>query len=251
MHRTRRVIVVILTTFLAMYGMSGIAHATQAPGACDPDEEGFYDVDPDGLLYRCICLRSTSTGLKRCRWAEQETVATSNLHIGAEWSTSGQLTYGETARTPSGYFRSFGEVAHYVGDYASNLPAGWLAAATVVQRWNGSAWTDCRDSGFYYSSGSWAWMNVTYRFGSAPCGDGYYSTYGYGFVWDGGRWRGNPGGVWSGYMHWSGCPQCLTVEPPAPPSQPPPTVDRAPKLPPGKRPAHSHSPNAEFIVTGS
>ncbi len=193
-----------------------------------------------GIRYLCFCLVSPGTGKKYCRWRAktQETPkARSEVQLGAEWGTWGRLNYAEVAQTNNGQYRSFGEVASFNNATLTNSPAGWLANAAVVYRWNGSAWSNCRDSGFYFSPSAWATFGLTWSFGTPPCGDGFYFTNNYGFVWDGGSWRGNPSGIWSGYISWVGCLSCLAAATTPPPRGPPPTKMKRPAPPASQRAA--------------
>lgn len=225
--------VVVLAYLL---GVPAIAGAVPDPNACAPSTEGAQVTEiPSKVTYQCVCLTSVNTGIKRCHWVAI-TKGRGQAKISAEWAGSlGSLIYAETLQTDEPYFRSFGEVANFNGSQLSNAPPGWLASAQVVFHWNGSAWDKCRDSGFYYSSGTWATFGLTYNFGATPCGDGFYASNQYGFVWDGGRWQGDPAGVWSGYTTWSGCLVCAPVSPgPAPSTTP--SLLKAPKGPPPRAP---------------
>jgi hypothetical protein len=84
---------------------------------------------------------------------------------------------------------------------AVNKPANNIAVRVQLQKWNGSAWTVCRDSNFLYNTvTTWGWI-VTWDFGGDhPCGGGYYGTFTGAFEYNGG-WHG--GWVWSGYRYCS------------------------------------------------
>jgi hypothetical protein len=70
-------------------------------------------------------------------------------------------------------------------------PPGELRARTYIQRWNGSSWYTCRDTGYTYSNvNAYSWMEG-YNMGSTPdCGSGYYRGFGYGHLWESSVWRG-------------------------------------------------------------
>lgn len=236
-QRPLRLIISALIAAVVMVAMPTAARSVPPnpnncfPGVQWPNGADYIDIDT-GIKYRCVCVTSSS-GRSNCRWRAieaQNGEVISLFNIGAEWGSSVQLNYAEVARTNN--FRSFGEVAHFNNGALSNLPAGWLANATVVYRWNGSAWSNCRDSGFYYSSGAWATLNVTWNFLTPPCGDGFYATNNYGFAWDGGGWRGSPSGIFAGYLTWSGCLGCRSAVG-SPPTEPPPTVTKVPPRPAG------------------
>ena len=225
----------------------------RAPGACVAP--GGYDLveSGTGIVYRCTCLRSVSTGRDYCHWKvlELNGKAKSGLQIGAEWGgLHGQLNYAEVARTDSGSYRSYGDVSYFYTGTLTNAPTGRLANVTVVYRWTGSSWLNCRDSGFYYSGGAWAWFGLTWSFGTPPCGDGFYFTNNYGFVYDGAQWRGNPSGVASGHMTWMGCLSCRSAAAPPAPKAPPPAVVKMPPQPSGVVGAPTTSAEPDLFVRG-
>ena len=76
------------------------------------------------------------------------------------------------------------------------LPPGHIRVSYDLQKWNGSAWTFCRGTGWTYNSGAWNWeVGVGNSYGSAPCGRGHYRTLAKAMVWDGSAWQG--GSLWS------------------------------------------------------
>lgn len=232
MARWFSAVVVVACTLL---GLPTVARAAPNPGDCSSASEGVQITEiGTGIKYTCFCLGSPSTGRRYCRWranTQPSPNVRSQVQLGAEWGLWGLLNYGEVAQTNNGQYKSFGEAESFYNGSLANSPAGWLANAAVVYRWNGSAWSNCRDSGFSYSAGAWAWLNTTWSFGVPPCGDGYYATNSYSFGWDGGSWLGNPAGVWSDYISWVGCLSCLAAGGTPPPKGPPPAQMRRP-LPP-------------------
>jgi hypothetical protein len=74
----------------------------------------------------------------------------------------------------------------------------FLAVRYDLQRWNGSAWTNCRSTNWVQNT-AWTWeVTVSNSYGTTPpCGAGYYRTAARSLVWDGSAWRG--GDVDSGY----------------------------------------------------
>jgi hypothetical protein len=71
-------------------------------------------------------------------------------------------------------------------------PAGELRARTRLQRWTGSAWQECKDTGYQYSNTSaYSWVVGFNMFGSPDCGNGSYRNIGYGSFYQSGAWRGS------------------------------------------------------------
>ena len=60
-------------------------------------------------------------------------------------------------------------------------PAGELRSRVVLQRYSGSAWTTCRDSGYAYNTGTaYGWVAGLDMGPAADCGSGSYRTLGLG-----------------------------------------------------------------------
>lgn len=238
----------MLISTMLLIGLPEVAQAAPNPNDCNPANQNVEVTEfPSGIKYRCVCLTSVTTGKTYCQWKAEGPKASSDLQIGAEWGTSGQLNYGETANTDDGFLRSFGQTSNFNNGLLSNVGSGSLADALTVFNWTGSAWNKCLDSGFYYNGPPAAAFNLTWNFNSPPCGDGYYATNNYGFVWDGARWQGNPSGIWSGYKLWQGCPLCRVAQPAAP-TAPPPAATRAPDQTPGG--AQPAQPRRAGLVSG-
>jgi hypothetical protein len=69
-------------------------------------------------------------------------------------------------------------------------PAGELRSRVVIQRYTGSAWSTCRDSGYLYnSSATFGWVAGIDMGGASDCGSGSYRAIGYGGFYQGGSWR--------------------------------------------------------------
>jgi hypothetical protein len=101
----------------------------------------------------------------------------------------------------------------YAGTYALSqgcgagltLPDGWAAVRLDVYRWTGSDWALCRGTNWRYGGtgidphfGYPVGPGEVFDYGGfSSCGQGYYGTLAFAFVWDGSAWRG--GGLWSGY----------------------------------------------------
>lgn len=85
-------------------------------------------------------------------------------------------------------------------------PAGYLATRFIAQKWNGSAWSDCWDTGWYYSTATAdEWYVYASNSPDGPvCGDGDYRTYGFSYMDETGynNWIG--GAIWTGSHHFEG-----------------------------------------------
>jgi hypothetical protein len=186
-------------------------------GLCQPweDEQNIIDFDEDGVPHECVCRQSSRPGGQTCRW---QPISGFQKQIQVtEWSTNlAHLNYAEIGTTPNGYFRSRGSVTNYVGNNGAALASpGYLANATVVYKWNGTVpggrWEVCNDSGFYYNAATTYAVQQTWRFTTPPCGDNWYMTQSYGFVYSQGAWRGSSYGISSGFVGWNGCALCRTT----------------------------------------
>jgi hypothetical protein len=70
-------------------------------------------------------------------------------------------------------------------------PPGEIRSRIVLQRFGGSGWTSCRDSGYAYNtSTSFGWLAGIDMGASADCGSGSYRAIGFGSFYQGGLWRG-------------------------------------------------------------
>jgi hypothetical protein len=70
-------------------------------------------------------------------------------------------------------------------------PAGEIRSRLVLQRYGGSGWSTCRDSGYLYNtSTAFGWVAGLDMGAGADCGSGSYRAVGYGSFLQGGLWRG-------------------------------------------------------------
>jgi hypothetical protein len=201
----------------------------EPPFACTASIEGQSSYDFNAILFKCTCLTEVFTGRKACRWVEQTSASPKY-----EWSFDNKseevADYAVTEQANS-VFGAFGEISHYSGGVLSNKQTGWLAIANRIDRWNGSSWVSCLDSGFKYNASPIAVYSLRWGpFATPPCGDGYYLDTTYGFAWNGSAWLGKATGTVTAYRYWSGCPSCLLIRPTAP--GPAPTRSVAPPSPP-------------------
>lgn len=131
-----------------------------------------------------------------------------------------------------------------------NRPPGYIYNQIILFKWNGSGWGSCRDSGGYTNQVTTYGFFLTWNFGSnPPCGVGYYGTAANAYVWDGGRWRGQGGGLWSGYLHLSGSLLVAADESVAPPADSRPQMPKPPRNKPGIGPGKG-SPANQPVTSG-
>jgi hypothetical protein len=70
--------------------------------------------------------------------------------------------------------------------------SGEIRSRVVFQKWNGSSWVTCKDSGYGYSNGAVSeWAQSYNMYTAADCGAGTYRVISYGYMYDGGAWRGS------------------------------------------------------------
>ena len=69
-------------------------------------------------------------------------------------------------------------------------PAGELRSRVVIQRYSGSSWSTCRDTGYHYNtSAAFGWVAGLDMGAASDCGGGSYRAIGYGGLFQGGAWR--------------------------------------------------------------
>lgn len=74
--------------------------------------------------------------------------------------------------------------------YRVAQPAGELRSRVVVQRYTGSNWSICRDTGYLYNtSAAFGWVAGVDMGSASDCGSGSYRAVGYGAFYQGGGWR--------------------------------------------------------------
>ena len=74
--------------------------------------------------------------------------------------------------------------------YRLSQPAGELRSRVVIQRYSGTAWSTCRDTGYVYNtSAAFGWVAGVDMGAASDCGSGSYRAIGYGGLYQGGAWR--------------------------------------------------------------
>ena len=69
-------------------------------------------------------------------------------------------------------------------------PTGELRSRIVIQRYSGTTWSTCRDTGYRYNSSvAFGWVAGVDMGSASDCGSGSYRAVGYGAVFQGGAWR--------------------------------------------------------------
>ena len=62
----------------------------------------------------------------------------------------------------------------------------------MIQRYRGTSWSTCRDSGYHYNiTTALGWVAGIDMGGAADCGSGSYRALGFGSFYQGGLWRGS------------------------------------------------------------
>lgn len=74
--------------------------------------------------------------------------------------------------------------------YRVSQPSGELRSRIVIQRYSGTAWSTCRDTGYLYNTAAaFGWVAGVDMGGASDCGSGSYRAIGYGGLYQGGAWR--------------------------------------------------------------
>lgn len=188
--RAALMIMLLVSTSLAFPTSASAQPASWTPEfTCDPVHEGVQDWDGD-WAWVCVCIWDNHAPTHLiCEWAPLGVIVAD--HTLVYYST----TYGHTklvtgfdsnpdkasamthSRNPNGTTRVQG--------------SGELRSRVILQKWNGSAWVNCKDSGYSYSSGAMSEWARSYNMGTAAdCGAGTYRVLSYGHMYDAG-WRGN------------------------------------------------------------
>jgi hypothetical protein len=69
-------------------------------------------------------------------------------------------------------------------------PTGELRSRVVIQRYGGTGWSTCRDTGFAYNTiSAYGWVAGIDMGSGADCGSGSYRAIGSGGFFQGGSWR--------------------------------------------------------------
>jgi hypothetical protein len=197
--------VLVVVAVMALPAVPAAAYPQKKCGAANAGER--Y-IDSINLLW--ICKKEPVSGLYY--WEKQPsspiviTYSGPYLKAGLSWAVS----------TDSSGRLQAGSMAHAFN--VMNEPwtgADGVIARTLVQRWNGSAWTSCRDTGYIASPPGHPTQYASFNWGSPPCGGGYYRNYGSAFIAIDGRWWG--GSAISAYVYAVSPAVDGTDDPPPPP----------------------------------
>jgi len=85
------------------------------------------------------------------------------------------------------------------GKISKTVPAGWLYIYTMLDKWDGSSWTFCKEAGSTQDGNTFITGTPLAFLGQTPCGSGYYNLAAAVYAYDGTTWRG--GWLWSGYLY--------------------------------------------------
>jgi hypothetical protein len=192
---------------------AGIEGPTRACTEANEGDTDPYDPFPGMFHWECVCRWSGGGTTRTCAW---EVVP--GPDPGAKRTTG--LTY---VSSTYGCVTVFAEIAsdYYGADWNVGLaavnsrnyvagdgcpgsvkyqPAGELRVRPVLQYLSGSSWLTCTAPAYTYNTGSRYTVSSYSNMGSVPdCGATYYRTVAYGYMYDGGLWRG---GTITGTSYW-------------------------------------------------
>lgn len=162
------------------------AFAETPPIPCNLANDGA-EWDDGVVLWRCDCW-AASDGRIVCAWYPVGVTV-------ADWRDVYNSTYGRVRLTTA-----FDSNPHYGAtmthsrntDGSTRIQgSGELRARVVFEKWNGSSWVTCVNSGYTYSNGAMSEWKRSHNMGAtADCGSGSYRVRSYGHMYDGGAWRG-------------------------------------------------------------
>jgi hypothetical protein len=187
--RRWRILLVGLLAAISMIAFPSPAEASSYTPAvtCKPSTLGWLWEDPDGITW--ICKKVWLGDHWHYYWVPDHvfipTQQLSNPYSGTYGNVllvSGldnnpDIGFAMThSRNPDGSTRTQG--------------VGELRTKVVIQKWTGSAWTTCQNTGYSYSSGQYSeWGRGFNMYTYADCGSATYRTVGYGYMYDA-AWRG-------------------------------------------------------------
>jgi hypothetical protein len=178
----RSAVAVAVAAGMLLPALPATAYPMKPCSAENPNDE--Y-TDSIGITWKCV----QESGSGRWYWQKQPRKDPSYALVYSGPYLQTLLSFGVSVDS-TGRVKA-GSMAH-----ASNaLAQPWfgsdsVVARTVLQRWNGSAWTSCRDTGLVYSPAGHPTQYASLNSPSPPCGAGYYRDYGSAYIVLDGRWWG-------------------------------------------------------------
>lgn len=187
--RRRRILLLGLLVAIWMIAIPVPAEASSytPPVTCKPSTLGWEWEDPDGITWKCS--RVWLGDHWGYYWVPDHVfIPTQQL----SWPYSG--TYGDVllvAGLDNNPDVGFAMTHSRNPDGSARIQGvGELRTKVVIQKWTGSAWTTCVNTGYSYSSGQYSeWGRGFNMYTNADCGSATYRTVGYGYMYDAG-WRG-------------------------------------------------------------
>ena len=188
MARLRPLIVCVL--LLAALAAPGAVGAADGPAPGDSCVPGTVWEDPaSGVKYLCIYDEAfggprwvlLSSGQRGAQGMPFRSTVDGCLHLAVGLSALSGGGADAVARTYRWPCTSGSRVAQ---------PAGELRSRVLVQRYSGSTWSTCRDTGYRYNtSAAFGWVAGIDMGSASDCGSGSYRAVGYGAFFQGGAWR--------------------------------------------------------------
>jgi hypothetical protein len=188
MARLRPLIVCAL--LLAVLGSPDTALAAEGPAPGDACVPGtVWEDQASGVKYLCIYDEAfggprwvlLSSGQRGVQGMPYRSTLDGCLHLAvglSAMSGGGADTVARSYRWPC------------TSGYRVAQPIGELRSRVVIQRYSGSTWSTCRDTGYRYNSGAaFGWVAGIDMGGASDCGAGSYRAVGYGGYYQGGSWR--------------------------------------------------------------
>lgn len=188
MSRTRFFAALLLVTAAVIaFPRPAEAASYTPPVTCKPSTEGWQWEDPDGITWEC--QRVWLGDHWGYFWIPDHVFYPTEQF---SWPYSG--SYGDVLLTAVlGTNPDVGAVMTHSrnSDGSARIQGvGELRSKVVIQKWTGSAWTTCQNSGYSYSTGQFSeWGRSFNMYNNADCGAANYRTVGYGYMYDAG-WRG-------------------------------------------------------------
>lgn len=189
--KLRSVFVASMITISALFLVSAsTASAGTPPVTCNEANDGYEWTDPEtGEEYVCRYVTVQPFGVKGWFWVKKN--ASPAPRVSQEYSGSyGKviLSSGLTSNPDTGAAMVHSRTSSW-GILSQGT--GELRAKVVIQKWTGSSWTDCVNTGYSYSSGSYSeWSKGYNMYTYADCGAASYRVKAYGYMYDQGTWRG-------------------------------------------------------------
>ena len=152
---------------------------------CDPAHEGWlWD---DGVVeWECQC-NWEGTNYLICVWVP---IGVFIADVSQEYNGSYGRTWVTTAFDSNPDYLAATTHSRNSNGSTRTQGTGELRTKVIGQKWTGSSWSNCVDSGYSYSWGSYSeWKRSYNMYTYADCGAGTYRVKSYGYMYDSG-WRG-------------------------------------------------------------